>query len=61
MTVPDIVVDAGLPVGRHRFRLRVVTVSGLSSQPTEVEVSIIDRAPDVTGPGHGVSRPTKRY
>lgn len=37
---PRVVVDAGLPPGRHRFRLVVVDDSGLSSAPDEAVVTI---------------------
>ena len=50
---PTITVDAGLPVGRHRFRLEVVDASGLRSAPDEaiVEVQriIIDPGPSRRG------------
>jgi len=41
---PQIVVDAGLPVGVHRIRLVVVDSSGLRSQPTEVVVRVVARS-----------------
>ena len=51
---PTITVDAGLPVGRHRFRLEVVDAAGLRSAPDEaiVEVQriIIDPGRIPTGP-----------
>jgi hypothetical protein len=51
---PTITVDAGLPVGRHRFRLEVVDASGLRSAPDEaiVEVQriIVDPGRIPTGP-----------
>ena len=52
---PTITVDAGLPVGRHRFRLEVVDASGLRSAPdqaiVEVQRIIIDPGPTIpTGP-----------
>ena len=49
---PTITVDAGLPVGRHRFRLDVIDASGLRSAPdqaiVEVQRIIVDpgRHPD---------------
>ena len=39
-TKPTIVVDAGLPVGLHRFRLVVVSANGRLSRPTEVVIDI---------------------
>ena len=50
---PTITVDAGLPVGRHRFRLEVVDASGLRSAPDQaiVEVQRIIIDPGIpTGP-----------
>ena len=51
---PTIVVDAGLPVGRHRFRLEVVDSNGLRSAPDDaiVEVQrIVDPGPVIpSGP-----------
>jgi hypothetical protein len=51
---PTITVDAGLPVGRHRFRLEVVDASGLRSAPdqaiVEVQRIIIDPGRIPTGP-----------
>jgi len=51
---PTITVDAGLPVGRHRFRLEVVDASGLRSAPDQVIVEvqriIIDPGRIPTGP-----------
>ena len=50
---PTITVDAGLPVGRHRFRLEVVDASGLRSAPDQavVEVQRIIVGPNIpTGP-----------
>ena len=37
---PTIVIDAGLPVGDHRFQLVVVNDRGQRSQPVEVIVTI---------------------
>ena len=37
---PTITVDAGLPVGRHRFRLEVVDASGLRSAPDQAVVEV---------------------
>jgi hypothetical protein len=37
---PTIVVDAGLPVGRHRFRLEVVDTAGQVSRPDEAIVEV---------------------
>jgi len=38
--VPNAVVDAGLPVGLHRFRLEVVTDTGQRSPPDEAVVEV---------------------
>jgi hypothetical protein len=61
-TRPTVVVDSGLPVGRHVFRLVVVNRDGRSSQPAEVVVtieptgSVIPRGITPTGPiGNGPS------
>jgi hypothetical protein len=49
---PTITVDAGLPVGRHRFRLEVVDASGLRSAPddaiVDVQRIIVDPGPIIT-------------
>lgn len=37
---PEVVVDAGLPIGTHRFRLVVVDGSGNASRPAEVVVQV---------------------
>ena len=37
---PTIVVDAGLPIGRHRFRLEVVDSAGLRSAPDDALVDV---------------------
>jgi hypothetical protein len=37
---PAVTIDAGLPLGPHRFRLEVVGTSGLRSQPAEVVVVV---------------------
>ena len=39
-TVPQITVDAGLRVGRHRFSLVVVDNTGTPSQPDVVTVEV---------------------
>jgi hypothetical protein len=39
-SVPTVVVDAGLAVGRHRFRLVVENRRGQRSRPAEVIVTI---------------------
>lgn len=39
-TTPTVVVDAGLAVGSHRFRLTVVDSSGNTSQPAEAPVQV---------------------
>lgn len=40
---PMIVVDAGLPVGSHRFRLVVINDRGRESKPVEIVVRITDQ------------------
>jgi hypothetical protein len=52
---PTVTVDAGLPVGRHRFRLEVIDTAGLrSTRPDEAVVEIqrvvVDPGPVITGP-----------
>jgi hypothetical protein len=48
---PGVVVDAGLPAGRHRFRLVVQDNGGISSQPAEIVVQVQRLiVPPVTGP-----------
>ena len=42
---PTVVVDAGLPIGQHRFQLVVVNARGVRSQPVEVTVTIVRVAP----------------
>jgi hypothetical protein len=42
---PFITVDAGLPVGRHRFQLEVVTSDRRVSKPDFAEVDVIRRIP----------------
>ena len=37
---PTVVVDAGLPVGQHRFQLEVLTGSGQRSPPVEAVVQV---------------------
>jgi len=44
-TTATVVVDGGLPVGPHRFRLVVVNRDGRSSQPAEVVVIIEPAGP----------------
>jgi hypothetical protein len=39
-TTPTVVVDAGLPVGVHRFELVVTDSDGNASRPTQVSVTI---------------------
>ena len=57
---PTITVDAGLPVGRHRFRLEVVDATGLRSAPdqaiVEVQRTIVD--PGSINPTPGPVIPT---
>lgn len=40
LRTPTVVVDAGLPIGPHVFRLVVVDTSGQRSQPVEVTVTV---------------------
>lgn len=42
---PTIVVDAGLPVGEHRFELVVTTDDGRSSRPDVVSVQVVQLQP----------------
>ncbi len=37
---PTIVVDAGLPIGRHRFRLEVIDAAGQRSAPDDAVVEV---------------------
>jgi hypothetical protein len=50
---PTIVVDAGLPLGLHRFRLEVIDSAGLWSAPSEVVVAVSETriVPPITRPG----------
>ena len=50
---PTITVDAGLPVGRHRFRLEVIDSSGLRSAPDQAIVDV----QRITGPGPIIPTP----
>ena len=48
---PVVVVDAGLPVGRHRFQLVVVNAAGTASKPSEIVVQVQRFVPPpVVGP-----------
>ena len=51
---PTITVDAGLPIGRHRFRLEVIDATGLRSAPddaiVDVQRVIVDPGRIPTGP-----------
>ena len=40
---PFILVDAGLPPGRHRFQLEVVTADGRTSRPDAAVVTVTER------------------
>jgi hypothetical protein len=40
---PFVQVDAGVPAGRHQFRLVVIDDEGNQSRPTIVVVTIVDR------------------
>jgi hypothetical protein len=42
---PTIVVDGGLPAGRHRFRLEVIDSTGQRSSPSDVVVAVTDAGP----------------
>lgn len=56
-TEPFIVVDAGLPSGRHRFQLVVEDEAGNQSRPDQVIVTLVARTgPILTGPI--LTRPT---
>ena len=48
-TVPFVTVDAGLPVGRPRFQLEVVTSDRRGSKPDVAVVEVIGRIPVPTG------------
>ena len=62
---PTITVDAGLPVGRHRFRLEVVDATGLRSAPdqaiVEVQRIIIDPGPIIPTPGRSFRRRDRSF
>jgi hypothetical protein len=45
VTTPLIVVDGGLPPGRHRFQLVVVTGDGRRSRPADVIVTVTGAVP----------------
>ena len=53
---PSVVVDAGMPVGQHLFRLEVVTDTGQRSPPDEAVVQVqastvlVDPVPTVVSP-----------
>jgi hypothetical protein len=47
---PTIVVDPGLPLGRHRFQLEVVDAEGRVSKPDLAEVEIVRSSLQPTGP-----------
>ena len=52
---PTITVDAGLAIGRHRFRLEVIDGDGHRSAPDEVVVEVqrivVNPGPIVVNPG----------
>jgi hypothetical protein len=54
---PDIVVDPGLPVGRHRFQLVVVDDQGNRSAPDERIVQVVRPNPPIGPIGRGGSPP----
>jgi hypothetical protein len=56
--VPVVVVDAGLAVGTHRFRLVVSDDSGLVSQPAEVLVQVSRGTVPVARPPGRSAAPT---
>lgn len=39
-----VVVDAGLPVGRHRFQLVVINERGQRSKPAEIVVQVTEES-----------------
>ena len=51
---PTVTVDAGLPIGRHRFRLEVIDGQGRRSTPhdaiVDVQGLVIDPRPSVLAP-----------
>ena len=60
---PTVTVDAGLPVGSHRFQLVVVGASGARSAAVEVTVTVAriivgPIPPVVLTPGGPILRPT---
>jgi hypothetical protein len=56
---PTIVVDAGLPIGRHRFRLEVIDAAGRRSAPDEAIVEVRQIVgPGPVGPTPGPVNPT---
>lgn len=56
---PSVTVDAGLPIGRHRFRLEVIDAAGLRSRPVDaiIEVQRLVVRPDVVIPPTDPIRP----
>jgi hypothetical protein len=50
-TSSSVVVDAGLPPGRHRFQLVVVSDDGRRSRPADVVVTVTGTPPDRGGAG----------
>ena len=44
---PEVVVDAGLPAGRHLFQLIVEDSSGNQSEPDVVQVRITQTTPPI--------------
>lgn len=49
--VSSILVDAGLPVGQHRFQLEVLTDTGQRSLPDIAVVRVDDGSITLTPPG----------
>jgi len=58
--LPTVVIDAGLPVGPHTFRLEVVNSRGQHSQPIEFVVTIVRLAPIPTPTPTPIPRPPIR-
>lgn len=63
VSAPSLLVENKLAPGKYRFRLVVIDDQGLSSEPTELTVSILEASPPPprdtpVGPGPILSRGT---
>jgi hypothetical protein len=57
----SVTVDAGLPVGLHRFRLEVVDSAGKTSAPNEVVVQVVNTTTPVRlGEPGGATKPARK-